>query len=128
MTAGSTPAPSAGEQVALLEVPRMSRNTHIRKSQERFICNAGDLHTVAVLRFRVRDEPLQRNAQRFLLIKPKNRGLDLPSHEEEGQTCFMSRRIESGTSIFDRCPSIRMRFPLELERGRQTDTFFNQNA
>jgi hypothetical protein len=61
--------PLAGEKHALLQMPRVSGNTDIGHFQERFTHNPRNFDTVAVLRFHVRDESLQRGAQRLLPVK-----------------------------------------------------------
>src|SRR6516225_736819 len=105
----------ARKEPALLEMPRVRGNTQIGNSQERFIHNPRNFDTVAVPRFHVRDESLQRGAQRLLLVKSKDGGLDLPSHEEEGPSCFLHRLLERRWVIFDSCPSIRIRVGLDKE-------------
>ena len=109
-------------------MPRVSGNTHIGHFQERFTYNPRNLDTVAVLRFHVRDESLQRGAQRLLPIKSEDGGLDLPSHEEEGPSCFLNSLLERGTSVLDRCPSTRIRLALEQEGLRQMRASLNQDA
>src|SRR5260370_18812921 len=97
-------------------MPWVSGNTHIGHFQERFTYNPRNLDTVAVLRFHLRDESLQRGAQRLLPIKSEDGGLDLPSHEEEGPSCFLNSLLERGTSVFDVCPSLRIRLALHHTR------------
>src|SRR5260370_40495840 len=94
-------------------MPRVSGNSHIGHFQERLTRNPRNLDTVAVLRFHVHDESLQRGAQRLLSVKPEDGGLDLPSHEEEGPSGFLNRLLERGTSVFDPCPPTRIRLALE---------------
>src|SRR6266542_194836 len=109
-------------------MPRVSGNTHIGHSQERFVHDPRDLDTVAVLRFRVRDESIQRGAPRLLPVKSEYVRLDLASHEEKGPSGFLNRLLKRGTSVFDRCPSIRIRLALEQERFRQIRAFLNQDV
>lgn len=118
----------AGKHMPLLQMPRVSGNTHIGHFQERFTHYPRNLETVAVLRFHVRDESLQRGAQRLLPIKSEHGGLDLPSHEEKGPSGFLNRLLKRRTSVFDRYPSIRTRLALQQERTRQVGALLNPNA
>src|SRR5260370_19256000 len=106
-----------------MQMPRVCVNTQLGHFQERFSYNQRNLDAVAVLRFHVRDESLQRGAQRLLPIKSEDGGPDLPSHEEEGPSCFLNSLLKRRTSVFDGCPSIRIRFALEQEGFRTLGTF-----
>src|ERR1022692_4924917 len=61
--------------------------------------------------------PKNQTALMFLgetqLAKSEDGAPDLPSHEEKGPSCFLNFLLQRGTSVFDRCPSIRTRLALE---------------
>src|SRR5690349_18022793 len=95
----------ARKEPFLLQMPRVSGNAHIGNSPERFARNSRDLDTVAVLRFHVRDQSLQRGPQRRLLVKSKDGRLDLARHEEKGPSFFVNRLFEYGPSTVDGGPS-----------------------
>jgi hypothetical protein len=57
-------------------MPRVRGNAHIGHFEERLLCYLRNLDAVAVLRFRVRDEPLQGCAQRLVFVESEDGGLD----------------------------------------------------
>ena len=73
----------AGEHLAFLNMPQVSRYAHVRHAKKRVGYHAVDFKAVASLLSHIPDEALQRRVDHCLLIKTESRRPDRAGHQEE---------------------------------------------
>src|SRR5450432_4260088 len=89
-------------------MPCARANAHAGHFEKCSIDHLSDLDAVAVLRFYVRQEPLEGRAQRLLPIESEDGAFDLSRQEEKCPSGLLNLLLERGPCAVERCPAVRI--------------------
>ena len=106
----------------------MCRYARKRQSQKGLHRDLSNSQTIAVLRFRIRNKPVNRGMHSLLSVKAEDGRLDLPSKEEEGPARLVDVPHKIGSKVCDCCPAPGIRLACEHKGSRQKRAVFDQNG
>jgi hypothetical protein len=99
-----------------------------RQSQKGPDHDLSDFQTIAVLRFRIRNKPVNRGMHCLLSVKAEDGRLDLPSKEEESPAGLVDLPHKIGSKVCDCYPAPGIGLAYEHKGSRQNRAMFDQNG
>ena len=95
-------------------MPRVGGNAHVEQSQRSFRGHARDFQAIKVLRFQVRDDPIDRLAGSLFFVGTEGVRLNQAGDVEKIPSRLADYLIQSiAIDVFDQSPSINVRFAFE---------------
>jgi hypothetical protein len=99
-----------------------------RQSQKGLDRDLSNFQTIAVLRFRIRNKPVNRGMHSPLSVKAEDGCLDLASKEEESPAGLVDVPHKIGSKVCDCLPAPGIRLAYEHKGSRQKRAVFDQNG